>query len=131
MRSLYIDIDGVLIGKNKSIPDGVEEFLKFATTNYECFWLTTHCKGNSATAIKYLSELYSADYLTFWELIKATDWDVLKTEAIDYSREFYWLDDQPLQSEKISLSNNKSLGNLIIVNLNRPNELSRIMRTLA
>ena len=31
--------------------------------------------------------------------IKPTDWGTLKTDAIDFGEEFYWLDDYPFQAE--------------------------------
>ena len=47
-RKLYIDIDGVLITtKNPVAPSGIDRFIQFITSNFDCYWLTTHCKGES------------------------------------------------------------------------------------
>lgn len=61
MQRLYIDVDGVLL--TKRLPEkaqGADLFIDFVTRNFECFWLTTHCKGNSLTAINYLKKYMGA-----------------------------------------------------------------------
>jgi hypothetical protein len=34
------------------------------------------------------------------DAVRPTNWDALKTEAIDFESDFYWLDDNPLQVER-------------------------------
>lgn len=97
---LYLDIDGVLFTKKgKQIPDKIEDFIDYILENFDCYWLTTHCKGDSETALKYLSEYYPSHLLKNLQQVKPTSWDTLKTEAIDFESEFFWLDDEPLQAE--------------------------------
>jgi ribonucleotide monophosphatase NagD (HAD superfamily) len=56
MTKLYLDIDGVLLtAKHTQAAPGVDEFIKFITQNFACYWLTTHCKGDSAPAFRNLS----------------------------------------------------------------------------
>ena len=43
-RKAYIDIDGVLLTKQSQIPKYGEEFIFFLIKNYDCYWLTTHCR---------------------------------------------------------------------------------------
>lgn len=130
MTKLYLDIDGVLIGKNQRIPNRIEDFLGFIFKEFDCYWLTTHCKGDIKTVIKYLGEFYPESYEKYWRKIKSTNWDALKTEAIEFSSDFVWLDDQPLQSEMLQLSNHESISNLIIVDLQKDSEISRIRKIL-
>ena len=130
MIKLYLDIDGVLIGKNQTIPNKIEDFLKFVIQEFECYWLTTHCKGELKTVIKYLGDFYPESHEKYWRKVKPTNWDVLKTEAIDYTSDFIWLDDQPLQSELIQLSENESIDRLIIVDLKKNSEIARIRKLL-
>ena len=54
----------------------------------------------------------------------------MKTEAIELTSDFIWLDDQPLQSEVIRLSENDSIDHLIIVDLKKNREISRIRKLL-
>ena len=61
MAKLYLDINGVLLtSKNTQAAPGVNEFVEFITQQFDCYWLTTHCKGDSAPALKYLSQFLLA-----------------------------------------------------------------------
>ena len=128
MTKLYLDIDGVLLTTKNTVPaKNVIEFINFITSNFDCYWLTTHCNGNSQTAINYLGQYFNASILTKMEVIKPTNWITLKTEAIDFTSDFFWLDDFPFESEKNILEKNKTLNKLIIVDLNIPDELLRLI----
>lgn len=92
-KKLYLDIDGVLVTvKNTRAADGVLPFLKFVTANFDCYWLTTHCKGDAHTAFNYVVE-FIPNSECFLLKIKPTNWNTLKTEAIDLDSESIWLDD--------------------------------------
>ena len=94
MKRLYLDIDGVLLTTKQTRPaSNVQEFINFVTSNFDCYWLTTHCKGNNQTVLKYLSEYFNKETLKKFETIKATNWTTLKTEAIDFNSDFFWLED--------------------------------------
>lgn len=130
MIKLYLDIDGVLLTKNHEIPLNALEFINWAVGNYDCYWLTTHCKGNTQTAIKYLRSYYPSDIITKMETIKATNWDILKTEAIDIESNFFWIDDNPFLSEKAFLAGVGRGNQLIHVDLKRIEELVRVMKII-
>ena len=128
---LYLDIDGVLLTvKQPRIADDAESFIDFITNHFDCFWLSTHCKGNSASAIKYLIAHYGGNTLEQLKKIKTTDWATLKTEAIDFSSDFFWLEDNPFKSEIKVLDAHAKADKLIIVDLNRIDELKRVMTIL-
>lgn len=100
MIKLYIDIDGVLLhAKNARVADYAEEFIDYVTANFDCYWLTTHCKGDAVTAQRYLAEFFPVEVIKKLQCIKPTTWDPLKTEAINLKEEFYWLDDYPFNAE--------------------------------
>ncbi len=130
MIKLYLDIDGVLLHKNGSIPEGAQEFLGIVVSHFKCHWLTTHCKGDSKTALKYLMRYYPSEYEEIFANIRPTNWDAMKTEGIDFSSEFYWIDDQPFESEQRTLQVMGVSDSLIVVNLSNPNELTRVLRVL-
>ncbi|MBG8553957.1 hypothetical protein [Hymenobacter guriensis] len=132
MIKLYLDIDGVLLTtKHTQATPEVDAFVDFVTSHFECYWLTTHCKGNSAPALRYLSGfLQSATVAKLRNAVQPTNWDTLKTEAIDMTSDFYWLDDQPFQAEIACLQARGVANRLIIVNLNHSNELSALQTTL-
>lgn len=127
MKKIYLDIDGVLLtAKNTRAADGVLPFLQFLTKHFDCYWLTTHCKGDARIPIDYV-KYYIAESESHLEKIKPTNWNTLKTEAIDLKSDFYWLDDCPMMAEKLILQKNGVESSLIVVNLNRPNELNKII----
>ena len=100
--NIYLDIDGVLLGKEHGqvkLASGVYEFLWKALTEYKCFWLTTHCKGDSSTALKYMKKYCDEKTFKLIEKIQPSNFNVLKTDAIDFDSEFLWFDDFLLQSE--------------------------------
>lgn len=131
MRKLYIDIDGVLItARNPVAPCGIDGFIEFITSDYDCFWLTTHCKGDSSACLSYLSDYLSESSLSALTRVKATNWDTLKTEAIDFDGPFFWLDDYAFSAEKRILEEAGKIDSLIIIDLNRDNELNRVINLL-
>lgn len=130
MKNLYLDIDGVLLtAKHTQAAPGVDEFVEFITQQFTCYWLTTHCKGDSAPALRYLSGfLKPATLENLRQAVWPTNWDALKTEAIDLSSDFYWLDDRPFQAEITFLQGHGVVDRLIIIDLNQPNELASIIK---
>lgn len=128
---LYLDIDGVLLtAKNPQAADGAAEFVEFITDHFDCYWLTTHCQGNTYTALNYLSEYFDKAIMERLQTIKPTRWQTLKTEAIDFDSQFVWLDDYAMQAEKDSLKQQNAMGSLILVDLNGRNTLSAIIEQL-
>lgn len=138
MKKLYIDVDGVLLGKND--PDNIEvvlarhaeEFLRFCLKSYDCYWLTTHCtEGNNANVIRWLKKYAGDTIIELVKGIKPTTWRTFKTEAIDFSSQFFWIDDEPLQHEKNILEKNNSFGRWIKVDTCKdPDDLKRAMEIL-
>lgn len=137
-KLLYLDIDGVLLGKRD--PNDVEivlanyakEFLKLATHYYDCYWLTTHCQdGNVEGAINALKGFCNEELLRLAEMIKPTVWKRSKTEAIDFTSDFYWIEDQPLAFEIEILHKNKSYKRWIKIDTRaNPNDLKRAAHVL-
>ncbi|RZK25055.1 MAG: hypothetical protein EOO63_16565, partial [Hymenobacter sp.] len=119
MTKLYLDIDGVLLTAKHTRPaPDVEAFVAFVTQHFECYWLTTHCKGDSATALRYLAAHLPLSTLAHLGVVQPTSWDALKTEAIDLSTDFYWLEDQPFQAEIACLKAAGVADRLLVVDLN-------------
>ncbi len=126
---LYLDVDGVLLtAKQTRVADFANHFILFIVANFDCYWLTTHCKGDTATVIRYLSSYFSQDVMQKLLSVKPTDWTTLKTEAIDYNSDYLWLEDNPFQSEITILKSKSHEEKLIKVDLNQTNELERIKK---
>jgi len=131
LKKLYLDIDGVLLTAKQTKPaENVVQFIDFITQNFDCYWLTTHCKGDSNSALNYLAKYFENSIIEKLKTIKPTNWLTLKTEAIDFSSDFYWLDDYPFNAEIKILNENSKINSLVIVDLNKTNELNRIMTIL-
>lgn len=132
MTKLYLDVDGVLLtSKNvKAAPNGIA-FLDNILSSFDCYWLTTHCKdGNTTSVLNRLSEYYPKQTIIKLQKVKPVKWDTLKTEAIDFSSSFIWLDDYVFEAEKAKLRQEKCLDRLVLVNLKRKNELLNICSNL-
>ncbi len=132
MTKLYLDIDGVLLtARHTQAAPGVAAFVEFVTQHFACYWLTTHCKGDSAPALRYLSQFLAPDTLELLrQAVQPTTWDTLKTEAIDVSADFYWLDDSPFQSEIAYLQARGVADRLMVVSLSNADELPRLQQLL-
>src|SRR5688500_1161256 len=126
-KKLYLDIDGVLLTvKQTKSADHSKEFIEYVVGNFECYWLTTHCKGDANNALQYLSRYFDGQTIQILKQVLPTNWETLKTEAIDFSHDFLWLEDYPFNSEKEVLKANNKLDSLILIDLNVVNELIRV-----
>lgn len=62
-------------------------------------------------------------------MIKPTSFQLDKTEAIDFSRTFFWLDDELFDSEKNTLRQHQKYDSWIEINLKKnPNQLLDLTR---
>lgn len=119
MTKLYLDIDGVLLSKDGTAAEGLVEFLSFVTSNFECYWLTTHCDGDSDQVFLYLVGRVPAEALPFIEKIRPTRFGTLKTEGIDFTGPFYWLDDTVFESEQAVLRSYGAEESFLHTDINR------------
>lgn len=128
---IYLDINGVLTTQNHEPAPHITEFLKYVTEKHTCFWLTTHCKGNSGPCIEYLRPIISSQALWYAEKLLPTDWKTLKTEAIMWDRDFRWIDDLLFEGERKALGEHLAFDKFIPVDLKRnAGQLLEIIRSL-
>ena len=130
--NIYLDIDGVLRGAASPVED-VAELLNYIITNYKdtTYWLTTHCRqGYNHTKEALLdSELPRELVEKASEVIKPTDFGVLKTEGIDFTKPFIWLDDNLFESEQKVLEEHGCLSSHYLMNPRDP-EMAKKALTL-
>ena len=117
---IYLHIDGVLLVDEDSFSMGAKEFIIYATENFEVYWLTTHCmNGDPAHAVRYLQRSCDEDISTHLKKFKPTTWSLMKTEAIDFSKPFLWLDDDCFSGEKQALRQRDVFNSWIEVDLKK------------
>ncbi len=127
-KKLYLDVDGVLLTtKNTKAAPGSAAFLDVILSNFDCYWLTTHCKdGKVNMVLDRLAKYYPANIIKKLQVIKPTTWNTSKTEGIDFDSDFFWLDDYVFTFEKKILASKGCTDRLLLVDLNRENELMNI-----
>ena len=132
MKKLYLDIDGVLLtNRNPRAADRAIELIDFILSRFDCYWLTTHCReSNSTNALRMLTSYFPLSVIEKLKQFKPTQWDTLKTVAIDFNSDFCWLDDYVLEAEKKELEHHKYLQHLLLVDLMNDNEFTSIMQKL-
>jgi len=131
--NIYLDIDGVLINKKHQPLKDLEDFILEITAEHNVYWLTTHCKGDSETALNYLDGKVPDTLWPLLKRIKPTNWQTLKTEAIDFENDFVWIDDYVLEAEKKILKEKNCLEKLFLIDEKRQlkEALDRIQRNNA
>ena len=115
--NIYLDVNGVLLQQDLTPAIGVTDFLKRALKDNDVYWLTSHCKGDSATVLAYLERMLPKEAYELTKQIKPTNWDVLKTDGIDCSKDFLWFDDNLFESEKRVLESHNCEENFVFINL--------------
>lgn len=133
MIKVYIDVDGVLLTKhNTTAAPYAVDLIDYVVNNYDCYWLTTHCRyGNADRLLDMLAHYFPSNVMEKMRQIKPTKWDTLKTEAIDFNSDFYWIDDYVFNVEIEVLKKKSCLNRLLLVDLEHTNELSRIKAMLS
>jgi hypothetical protein len=125
---IYLDVDGVLFcrnGKILELRDGFIGFLKFLTDNFEnCYWLTCWYDGFN----EILEKAYAGGIA---RKFKACEWNGNKALAIDFSRDFVWIEDGISDEELQVLIQHNAVGSYIEVPFEgKMSELYKIKKEL-
>jgi hypothetical protein len=118
-KKAYLDIDGVILANDKQIANHSNEFIRYLVNNYDVYWLTTHCKGDSNYTIRFLSNFFEPEILELLKKIKPTNWQTWKTEAIDFESGFLWFDDQVFDEEINVLKQNNKFDSWVQIDLSK------------
>ena len=131
MKNIYLDIDGTILLDNlENAGQYAVSLGLFLTTlgNLQAdgvikmYWLTTHCRnGDNTQVLEYLKQrLEPHDFdLIIRMKIKPTTWNEFKTEAIDFSKDFLWLDDDATLQEQEVLKTHKVEHKLVKIDLQK------------
>jgi len=116
--NIYLDIDGVLLN-DLGATAFAGEFLSYVLTNYpdSTYWLTMRCRGDAEATMRSLTPYFDRNIIELLKKIKPTNWNIAKTEAIDFEKPFLWFDDACLSFEKAELEKRGVLANWIEIDL--------------
>jgi hypothetical protein len=116
--NIYLDIDGVLLTKYGTLVPGAPDFVKEVTNKHNVYWLTTWCKdGKSDRSLEILKKHFPKESIKYLEKIKPTTWNTWKTEAIDFSKDFRWVDDVVFPQEESVLKENDAEEKLVLIDM--------------
>jgi len=123
--NIYLDIDGVLLIDEKHASPYADEFLQHMLKKYpdSTYWLTTHNWQGENRAKEVLAPYLKPETVELLVKIKPSEWKELKTDAIDFSQDFLWFDDDLWPEELKTLEENNSTGNFIMIDLSKDPEM--------
>jgi hypothetical protein len=148
---LYIDVDGVLLrrtGQQTSrgltdfqIANHATSFLRFCTTNFDCYWLTARSReGNIAEVERAFrqavpnpvsSEQEKDDLKTLVSGVPVAAWGETKADAFSAEEDFHWIDDNPDKASISWLDRNNLSDSLVVAETDRqPDDLVRVQGVL-
>jgi len=127
--NIYIDIDGVILTRGAVPALHLDKFLDYILHNYSVFWLTSRCHGDCKYTVNYLSQFLLPETVALLKNIKPTNFRIDKTEAIDFTRKFFWLDDDIFASEANTLKQHDKYDSWIAIDLREnPNQLLHLIK---
>ncbi len=136
--NIYLDIDGVILdsGFGNTRPANYStEFLKYLTENHKVYWLTSHCKVGGNRIVTHLGPKLPDDAMEYVLKILPNPWSDLKTDGIDFTQDFRWIDDNAFIPELEALKQNDASEKLIKINLrensDQLNDVVLYLQTLA
>ena len=131
--NIYLDIDGVLLANEKSAANYADEFLQAVLAAYpdSTYWLTTHnWRGENRTK-EVLAPHLRPETVPLLDKIKPSVWNEMKTDGINFSEKFIWLDDDLWEDELKVLERHNATDNFILIDLKKdPNQLKTIAELL-
>lgn len=131
--NIYLDIDGVLLANESNAAPYADELLQAILNQYpdSTYWLTTHNWKGENRGKDVLAPHLKPETTALLDKIKPTVWDELKTDGIDFSKKFLWLDDDLWEDELKELEKHDATGSFVLIDLNKdPNQLKTILDLL-
>ncbi len=126
-QDIYLGIDGVILTKGVIPALHLNKFLGHITDHFNVSWLSTRCRGKKETVEKYLSQFLDPSTIDFIRAIKPTSFTLDKTEAINFHRDFFWIEPELFDSEKNILKRHGTFSSWIELDLIKfPNQLENL-----
>ena len=131
--NIYLDIDGVLLANENSLALYANELIQHVVKTFpgDVYWLTTHVWKGEHRIDQVLAPHLKPETRKLVGQIKPTEWGELKTDAIDFSKKFVWLDDDLWPDELKVLEKHNATDNFIMIDLAKdPNQLKTLIDIL-
>lgn len=131
--NIYLDIDGVLLANESNAANYADEFLKAVISKYpeSTYWLTTHNWKGENRAKEVLTPHLNPETVELLDKVKPSEWNDLKTDAINFEQDFLWFDDDLWPNELNVLEKHEALQNFMMVDLNKdPNMLKKLAEVI-
>jgi hypothetical protein len=131
--NVYLDIDGVLLVNETHTANYADELLQTILEKYpdSTYWLTTHNWQGENRAKAVLSPHLKPETVALLDKIKPTVWKDLKTEGIDFSQPFMWIDDDLWPEELDELEKHEAQDNFFMIDLDKdPDQLLDVIDQL-
>ena len=127
--NVYLDIDRVLLANENNGSNYADEFLQAVLAAYpeSTYWLTTHnWRGENRTK-EVLAPHLKPETVPLLDKIKPSVWNEMKTDGINFSEKFIWLDDDLWEDELKVLERHNATDNFILIDLQKdPDQLKAI-----
>ncbi len=128
--NIYLDIDGVLLINESHAAPHADELLQAILKEFpdNTYWLTTHNWKGENRAKEVLAPHLKPETALLLDKIKTTEWSEKKTDAIDFSQRFLWLDDDLWPEELEDLEKHGATDNFVSIDLQKdPEQLQKII----
>ena len=127
--NIYLDIDGVLLANENQAANYADELIQAVLKQYpeSTYWLTTHnWKGENRTK-EVLAPHLKPETVALLDQIKPSVWNEMKTDGINFSEKFIWLDDDLWEDELKVLEEHNATDNFILIDIQKdPDQLKKI-----
>ena len=87
------------------------------------YWLTTHNWKGENRAKEILAPHLDPETVILLDKVKPSEWNELKTDAIDFEQDFLWFDDDLWPNELNVLEKHEAVQNFIMVDLHKDPDL--------
>lgn len=127
--NVYLDIDGVLLVNENHAANYADEFLQAILEKYpdSTHWLTTHNWRGENRAKEVLAPHLKPETVRLLDKIQPTEWDELKTDAINFDDDFLWFDDDLWPEELKTLEEHEATEQFVFVKLDKdPDMLKKL-----
>lgn len=129
VTNIYLDIDGVLLNGDEAAI-GAADFIQFVTASFphSVYWLSGRCSGDAEATVNQIARYFDAGTVELLRAVCATEWPLVKSQAVDFAFPFLWFDDVLEFADEDELISHGAIQGLVLVDLvEEPDQLLSIL----